>query len=113
MVFLHERQRVVPTDERGAPFGLASLRQRDVPRDGEEPGREAARAVEAFDPPVEADQHLLRDVVRRVLVAGETDGPRAHTRLHARDEPLEGGGFPRPDLVDERRQVAVVAPDHR
>ncbi len=99
--------------ERGAPFGLATLRQSGVPRHGKEPSREAARAVEAFDPPVEADQHLLRDVVRRVFVAGESHGPRAHARLHARDEPLEGGGFPRPDLVDERRQVAVVAPDHR
>ncbi len=104
---------MVLVGERGASFRLASLRQSRVPRHGEKPGREPARAVEALDPPVEADQHLLSDVVGRVLVAGETDGPRAHARLHARDEPLEGGGFPRPDLVDERRQVAVVAPDHR
>src|SRR5262249_38622819 len=108
--------RVVPSEQLGPAFGSAPLGQRRVARDGEEPRRELAFAVESLHAPLETDKHLLRDVVRGVLVAlaaGESAGPGAHAGLDAGDEPLERGRFPGANLVNERRQVAVVAADHR
>ena len=70
---------------------------------------------ETADAPVEADQNVLRDVVRCVVVVGEARRPRAHARTHSRDEPLRGARIARPGAVDEAREIPVIAApfDHR
>ncbi len=74
----------------------------EVDRDLDEPGPEERLTPETPDPAPRADEGLLRELLRRVRVADETEQHRVHLVLVAGYERGERLGLARLDLTDYR-----------
>ncbi len=71
--------------------------------DSIDPGGQLRILTEAFERPVDLDEHLLRDVLGVVMIAGELIRHAIHHRPMALDQQVEGGGVSRSRLGDQVR----------
>src|SRR5207245_443628 len=88
---LFSRSRRVERGGLSEARGFAGV-EGEVGRELEEPGREGARGIVAAEVLPEAQEDLLRDVLRQLGVAREAVGEGPDRALEAEDDLLEGGG---------------------